>query len=64
MSRFNLLPSGGHLKAAKRILAYLKTLPNVRFIVDPTYTSHSIYPIEDYPNCKKFHPDAEEEIRN
>jgi hypothetical protein len=64
MSRFNLLPSEGHLKAAKRILAYLKTLLNVRFIVDPTYTNHSIYPTEDYPNFKEFYPDSEKEIRN
>ena len=27
MSRFNMFPREGHLKAAKRILTYLKTFP-------------------------------------
>jgi hypothetical protein len=27
MSRFNMLPREGHLKAVKRILSYLKTFP-------------------------------------
>jgi hypothetical protein len=34
MSRFNKLPREGHLKAAGRILAYLKTFPKGRIIVD------------------------------
>jgi hypothetical protein len=33
MSRFNMTPRKGHLKAAKRILAYLKTFPKGRVII-------------------------------
>ncbi len=54
----------GHLKAVKRILAYMKTFPKGRVIVDTTYPDHSIYPVEDHPNWKDFYPDAEEEIPN
>jgi hypothetical protein len=57
-------PREGHLKAVKRILAYLKTFPKERLIVDTTYPDHSIYPVEDHPNWKDFYPDAEEEISN
>jgi hypothetical protein len=64
MSRFNMSPREGHLKAVKRILAYLKTFPKGRLIVDTTYPDHSIYPVEDHPNWKDFYPDAEEEIPN
>jgi hypothetical protein len=34
MSRFNMLPREGHLKAVKRILSYLKTFPKGRVIID------------------------------
>jgi hypothetical protein len=64
MSRFNMSPREGHLKAVKRILAYLKTFSKGRLIVDTTYPDHSIYPVEDHPNWKDFYPDAEEEIPN
>jgi hypothetical protein len=37
MSRFNMLPREGHLKAVKRILSYLKTSPEGKLIID-TYT--------------------------
>jgi hypothetical protein len=50
MSRFNMSPREGHLKAVKRILAYLKTFPEGRHIVDTTYPEYSIYPVEDHPN--------------
>jgi hypothetical protein len=39
MSRFNMLPRKGHLKAVKRILSYLKTFPKGRLIVDTTFPS-------------------------
>jgi hypothetical protein len=42
-------PIEGHLKAAKRILSYLKTFPKERVIID-----HS--------NWMEFYPDAGEEI--
>jgi hypothetical protein len=64
MSRFNMSPREGHMKAVKRILAYLKTFPKGRVIVDTTYPDHSIYPVEDHPNWKDFYPVAEEEIPN
>jgi hypothetical protein len=37
MSRFNVLPREGHLKAAKKILSYLKTFPKGRVIIDTSY---------------------------
>jgi hypothetical protein len=59
-----MAPKEGHLKAVKRILPYLKTSPNGRFIIDTSYLSHSEYPVDDHPNRKDFYPDAEEEITN
>jgi hypothetical protein len=50
------------MKTVKRILAYLKTFPNGRVIVDTTYPGHSIYPAEDHPNWRDFYLDAEKEI--
>jgi hypothetical protein len=47
MSRFKMLPRGGHLKAVKRILSYLKTFPKGRVIIDTSYHDHSVYPVED-----------------
>jgi hypothetical protein len=64
MSRFNMSPRDGYLKAVKIILAYLKTFPKGRVIVDTTYPDHSIYPVDDHPNWRDFYPDAEEEILN
>jgi hypothetical protein len=61
MSRFNMSPREGHLKAAKRILAYLKTFPKGR-LIDTSYPDHSIYPVKDHTNWKDFFPDAEQEI--
>jgi hypothetical protein len=64
LSRFIMLPRECYLKAAKRILAYLKTFPKGRIIVDTTYTNHSSYRIEDHPNWKGFYLDDKEEITN
>ena len=55
-------PREGHLKAVKRILAYIKTFSKGRIIVDTTYPDHSIYPVEEDLNWKDFYPDSEEEI--
>jgi hypothetical protein len=41
MSRFNMLPREGHLKAFERILSYLKKIPNWRVIIDTSYPDHS-----------------------
>jgi hypothetical protein len=62
MSRFNMLPREGHLKAVKKILSYLKTFPKGRVIIDTSYPDHSVYPVEDHSNRMGFYPDAEEEI--
>jgi hypothetical protein len=64
MSRFNMLPREGHLKAIKRILFYLKTFPKWRAIIDTSYPDHSMYPVEDHSNWVEFYPDAGEEIPN
>jgi hypothetical protein len=42
MSRFNMLPREGHLKAVKIILSYLKTFPKGRVIIDTSYPNHSM----------------------
>jgi hypothetical protein len=62
MSRFNMLPREGHLKAVKRILSYLKTFPKERIIIDTSYPDHSVYPVEDHSNWMEFYPDTSEEI--
>jgi hypothetical protein len=64
MIRFNMSSREGHLKAVKRILAYLKAFPKGRVIADRTHPDHSIYPVEDHPNWRDFYPDAGEEIPN
>jgi hypothetical protein len=50
MSRFNMLPREGHLKAVERILSYLKTFPKGRVIIETSYFDHSMYTVEDYSN--------------
>jgi hypothetical protein len=64
MSKFNMAPREGHLKAAKRILAYLKTFQKGRVIIDTSYPNHFDYLLDDLPNWKEFYPDAEEELPN
>jgi hypothetical protein len=62
MSRFNMLPREGHLKAVKTILSFLKTFPKGRVIIDTSYPDHSVYPVEGHSNCMEFYSDASEEI--
>jgi hypothetical protein len=62
MSRLNMLPREGHLKAVKRTLSYLKTIPKGRVIIDTSYPDHSVYSVEDHSNWMEFYPDASEEI--
>jgi hypothetical protein len=62
MSRFNMLPREGHLKAVKRILSYLKIFPKGRVIIETSYSDHPVYFVEDHSNWMEFYPDASEEI--
>jgi hypothetical protein len=62
MSRFDMLPREGHLKAVKRILSNLKTFLKGRVIIDTSYPEHSVYPVEDHSYWLEFYPDANEEI--
>jgi hypothetical protein len=62
ISRFNMLPRKGHLKAVKKILSNLKTFPKGRLIIDTSYPDHSVYPVEDHSNWMEFYPDASEDI--
>jgi hypothetical protein len=62
MIKFNMLPRGRHLKAFKRILSYLMTLPKGIVIIDTSYPDHSMYPVEDHSNWVEFFPDSGEEI--
>jgi hypothetical protein len=62
MSKFNMLPREGYLKAVKSILSYLKTFPKGRVIIDTSYPDHSVYPVEYHSNWMEFYPDASEEI--
>jgi hypothetical protein len=40
MSRFDMLPREGHLRAVKKILSYLKTFAKGRVIIDTSYPDH------------------------
>jgi hypothetical protein len=62
MSRFNMLPREGHLKAVERIFSYLQTFPKERVIIDTSYLDYSVYPVEDHSNWMEFYPDSGEEI--
>jgi hypothetical protein len=53
-----MAPREGHLKAVNRILAYLKTFPKERLIIDTSYPNHSEYLVDDLLNRKDFYPDA------
>jgi hypothetical protein len=63
MSRFNMLPREGHLKAVKSILSYLKTFSKGRVIIDTSYPDNSLYPVEEHSNWMEFYPDAREEFQ-
>jgi hypothetical protein len=62
MSRFNMLPREGYLKAVKTILSYLKTFSKGRDIIDTSYLDRSMYPVEDHSNWMEFYPDSGEEV--
>jgi hypothetical protein len=60
MSRFNMLPREGHLKAVKRILSYVKTFPKGRVIIDTSNPDHYVYHVEDHSNWMEFYSDVGE----
>jgi hypothetical protein len=62
MIRFNMAPREGYLKTEKRALAYLKTFPKRRVIIDTSFLNHSDFPVDDLANWKDFYPNAEEAI--
>jgi hypothetical protein len=63
MSRFNMLPREGHIKAVTRILSYLKTFPKGRVIIDTSYPDHSVYPVEDHSKRVEFYPEKGPRVR-
>jgi hypothetical protein len=62
LSRFNMAPREGHLKAAIRILCYLKQFQKGRIIFDANYLDNPRFKVEDHENWGEFYPDAEEEL--
>ena len=62
LSRFNMAPREGHLKAMKRVFGYLKKFYKGRIIIDNTYPDHSKYEAVTYENWQEFYPDASEDI--
>jgi hypothetical protein len=61
LSRFSMAPREGHLKAALRILSYVKTFCKGRIIVDNSYPERKVTE-GDQPKWQEFYPDAEEEL--
>jgi hypothetical protein len=62
LSRFNMAPRENHLKAAKRILCYLKQFHKGRILFDTSYPDHSKYVTESHHTWGEFYPDAMEEL--
>ena len=61
LSRFNMAPREGHLKAATKILSYVKTRPKGRIVFDVSYKSWS-HSDEDKYDWTKYYPDIKEEL--
>jgi hypothetical protein len=62
LSRYNMAPREGHIKAAERIFAYLKHYPKGKIVCDPHPPDHSAFESKAHDNWKEFYPDAEEEL--
>jgi hypothetical protein len=62
LSRYNMAPREGHIKAAERIFAYLKHYPKGKIVCDPHPPDHSSFESKVHDNWKEFYPDAEEEL--
>ena len=50
LSRHNMAPRQGHLKAAIRIFGYLKKFYKGRLMIDPNYPIHSMFPTPECDN--------------
>ena len=50
LGRFNMAPRENHLKAAKRILAYVKTFYKGKIVFDTSYPDYSKYAVENHHN--------------
>ena len=61
LSRFSAAPREGHMKAAQRILAYLKQFPKGKVVYDTTYPSHTPDKV-DRKVWRDLYPDVEEEL--
>ena len=61
LSRFGMCPKQGHLKAAIRVLCYLKTFPKGRLLFDTSFPATISESGGDY-NWDQFYPDACEEV--
>lgn len=56
LSRFINAPREGHLKAAIRILGYLKTFSKGQLIIDNEMPSHVEHEVIEHENWSKFYP--------
>jgi hypothetical protein len=61
LASHNALPRQGHLDAVFRIFSYLKTKPNARLVLDPTYATID-YDSFQKQNWDEFYGDAVEHI--
>ena len=62
LSRFNMAPREGHLRAAIRILDFLKAFPKGTLLLDNTYPDHLSYKTNVEQDWTEFYPDVEEDI--
>ena len=61
LSRFGMAPREGHMKAAIKVLSYLKTFPKGRILFDTSYPQHHSIDTDD-ADWIEWYPDAEEEL--
>ena len=62
LSRFNMAPREGHMKAAQRVLRYLKTFIKGRILVDTDYFDHSNLTSQDHETWHEMYPEAVDEL--
>jgi hypothetical protein len=62
LSRYNMEPRYGHLKALIRVFGYLKRYSNGRILVDTKEMDLSAYPPTNYDTWSHFYPGAEEDL--